>query len=71
MLHNISDTELILKWAGVEYSLKPKGTIEFNDNILEDRFIGKFVGKIERVTTEPAQFVAEKPIDKPISKKKR
>lgn len=62
MLKNTSQETIVLKWSGVEISLNPGDQCDVSssfgarDNVilaLEDRFMGKFGGKIMKFTPQP------------------
>ena len=79
MLRNISNQTIELKWGGKEVSLNPDDycdvEVSFNaDLLLEDRFISKLAGKLEKFTpeiVEPFMDCVEKPLKRKDRTKKR
>lgn len=80
MIKNISNDIVTIKWGGVEKVLCPGQVYDVTAmsggvavNILEDRFINKFPGKIDRYIQEikveipvhKVEVIIPKPVDKP------
>jgi len=68
MIKNISDGLVHLKWGGESYFLSPNQMLKVEDmfsvkgkeiQMLEDRFIHKFLGKVERVEDDAPKPIVE------------
>lgn len=79
MIKNIADHVVCIKWGGKEVEVKPSEVVSVEDLFgakdkqviaLEDRFAGKFAGKIIRVVGVVADDVVFVPEDKVIPAKK-